>query len=201
MNSRGDGWLILLLFLGPLLSMVSGLAQAGPGKSHREGYTHEAHVHGVAELLIALEGEQLNIELHSPAMNILGFEQRAQSSDQNAALARVRGVLAQAERLFQLESGHCQLIEYEFDFGAIAGQAPGLDEHEQHHEVGQARARHSDIAISYSYHCEQPDSLLSFITDIPTLFPGVESLQVQWIVGSRQGAATLDNNHRHVHFR
>ncbi|USA42809.1 DUF2796 domain-containing protein [Spongiibacter taiwanensis] len=198
---RRDGWPILLLFLGSLLGMVSGLAQADAGEGHHQGHSHEAHVHGVAELLIALEGEQLNIELHSPAMNLLGFEQRAQNPEQKAELVRVRGLLADAERLFQLESGRCQLLEHAVDFGGVGADASEHDEHEHDPEVGHAQAKHSDIQAGYRYRCEQPDKLLSFVTDIPALFPGVASLQVQWIAGSRQGAATLDNNHRHVRFR
>lgn len=197
MIPRRDGWPILLLFLGSLLGMVSGLAQADSGEGHHQGHSHEAHVHGVAELMIALEGEQLDIELHSPAMNLLGFEQRAQSPKQKAELVRVRSVLAQAEKLFKLESGRCQLLEHKVDFGGMGADASGHDEHNR--EAGYAQ--HSDIQVGYRYRCEQPDKLLSFVTDIPTLFPGVESLQVQWIVGSRQGAATLDNNHRHVRFQ
>ena len=35
----------------------------------------DAHVHGEAQLMIAIEGRDLEIQLRSPAVNIFGFEQ------------------------------------------------------------------------------------------------------------------------------
>jgi Protein of unknown function (DUF2796) len=50
---------------------------------HRE---HGPHVHGMAELNVALDGNVLWIELNSPAMNIVGFEHAPQSAEQKAAV-------------------------------------------------------------------------------------------------------------------
>ena len=41
----------------------------------------QAHVHGTAELFVVLDGNQLDIELRSPAMNLLGFEHRANNAE------------------------------------------------------------------------------------------------------------------------
>jgi len=43
---------------------------------------HSAHLHGHAELTLALEGRALEINLASPAANIVGFEHKATSSEQ-----------------------------------------------------------------------------------------------------------------------
>jgi Protein of unknown function (DUF2796) len=48
----------------------AGIALADEAE-HRE---HGPHVHGVAQLNVALDGNVLWIELNSPAMNIVGFE-------------------------------------------------------------------------------------------------------------------------------
>jgi len=41
----------------------------------------------------------------------------------------------------------------------------------------------------------------SLVTAIPDAFPGVESLEVQWIVNGRQGAIKLEKDQREVVFK
>ena len=41
---------------------------------HAEHASLGAHEHGVAQLNVALDGNTLEIELESPAMNLVGFE-------------------------------------------------------------------------------------------------------------------------------
>ena len=40
---------------------------------------HDAHVHGIGKLNVAFDGNNLIIELTSPAVNIVGFEHQAQN--------------------------------------------------------------------------------------------------------------------------
>lgn len=171
----------------------------------------EAHVHGISELLVILEGVQLDIELHSPAMNLLGFEHRASSPEQLARLERVGDTLTDVERLFQLDSAGCRLIDHEVDFGSLVNtNATGDHHHNAEHNsdadpgdhASHSEAQtHNDIEARYRYQCQRPQQLDALSTRIASLFPGIRSLQVQWIVNGRQGAVTLDNNHQRIIFR
>jgi len=176
------------------------------------GRRQEAHVHGIAELLVVLEGEQLDIELHSPAMNLLGFEHRARTPKQQALVQNAKNTLADTNNLFTLGSAQCQLVDLDVDVSRMLdeGVHHDTDHHddESHHEEHDANHRdrqeehgHSDIEARYRYRCEQPSTLDSLTTSIPVAFPGIESLQVQWIINGRQGAATLDNSRRHLNFK
>ena len=49
---------------------------------------HDSHAHGIGELNIVLEGNELAIELISPAANIVGFEHAPSNDEQKAALAQ-----------------------------------------------------------------------------------------------------------------
>ena len=40
-------------------------------------HAEEAHIHGLATLTLALEGNSLEIEFESPAANLVGFEHRS----------------------------------------------------------------------------------------------------------------------------
>lgn len=190
--------LFLSAALIPVMAAITARAQ-----DHHGG--REAHVHGAAELLVVLEDAQLDIELRSPAMNLLGFESRARSPGQRARVESARASLANAAGLFQFDRGQCRLLEHTADFSSVveegAPRGGGHAQEQEHHHAHQNAHGHSDIEAHYSYRCEQPGRLETMSTAIPTLFPGIEALQVQWILGGRQGMTTLDNSDDHVIFR
>ena len=68
--------------------------------SEHEHEQHEAHVHGEAQLLIAQEGNQLEIEFKSPAINIVGFEHKPSNAKQEASLEAAVATLKQPGQLF-----------------------------------------------------------------------------------------------------
>ncbi|MDY6828879.1 MAG: DUF2796 domain-containing protein [Pseudomonadota bacterium] len=201
------------------VALTSGPAAAQNQQEHGGHHSHEphpemqasdagagqgAHVHGLAELLVVLDGAQLDIELHSPAMNLLGFEHQATSPEEQVIVENTKELLANASGLFQLSPAHCQFSHHRVDFGSVVEQRStpegsghrGADEHGEHDDHG-----HSDIRAHYRYHCDQPGQLKSLTTRIPIEFPGVESLQVQWVIDNRQGAATLNEHRHHLNFR
>ena len=60
----------------------------------------DAHVHGVAELTIAIEGKSLEVQFASPAMNLVGFEHKATSAEQMATVKKVETQLNESDALF-----------------------------------------------------------------------------------------------------
>src|SRR3546814_9197080 len=93
-----------LLFAVPMLLLPLSYSQAHEDDHHHE---HEgatslgAHEHGAARLNAALDGNQLELELISPAMNLLGFEHAAASAADEAKIASVR---RSAEHTSELQS-------------------------------------------------------------------------------------------------
>ncbi len=172
----------------------------------------EAHVHGIAELLVVLEGEQLDLELRSPASNLVGFEHRASNPEQQARVLNTQDALLNANNLFRFGSAQCQLTDLDVDVSHMLEenghqQTEPYNEdhpdakHDTSHHDRQKAHDHSNIEARYHYRCNRPDQLDSLRTSISVVFPGVESLLVQWIISGRQGAATLDNTQHHLNFR
>tara|TARA_R110001592_G_scaffold363391_1_gene687063 strand:- start:22024 stop:22590 length:567 start_codon:yes stop_codon:yes gene_type:complete len=165
--------------------------------------TPSGHTHGVAELVVVLEGDQLEIELRSPAVNILGFEHHILTPEQLTTLEHTRKTLADADSLFQFDPALCQITDHSADFGTETtanthnGDGNTNDVHGKHLETH----RHTNIEVRYRYRCQQPDELQSLSASLSDEFPGIQVLQVQWIVGGRQGAITLDNDQRRILFR
>ncbi len=60
----------------------------------------DAHVHGLSELTLAMEGEKLEIQLQSPAMNLLGFEHKARTTNDIAAVEHAQSLLSNPDSLF-----------------------------------------------------------------------------------------------------
>lgn len=81
------------------------LAAAHAVDEHDHDHEHGslgAHEHGVGRLNAALDGQTLELELESPAMNLVGFEHAATSDADKAKVAAARAQLEKPLALFSL---------------------------------------------------------------------------------------------------
>ena len=159
---------------------------------HAEHGSLDAHEHGVAQLNAVLDGQALELELESPAMNLVGFEHAASSTADKAKVAAARRQLEQPQALFGLAAGDCSVSEQEL-------QSPlfGEDGHAEHddHDSGHGHdeeSEHSEIHAHYQLDCAQPDQLKQLdLTELFKRFPATEKIQVQLIGPSGQQAVEL----------
>lgn len=75
----------------------------------------DKHVHGEAQLFIAIEGNQLLIEFESPADNILGFEHTPNTASQKARLKSSLVTLADYTSLAEFPGGACKQVSYNLE--------------------------------------------------------------------------------------
>lgn len=150
-----------------------------------------AHVHGEAELMIAIESGRVEIQLVSPAANILGFEHAPSTTEQHEQIHRAENILSEARALFEFDGASCQPISQTVD-------TPFSDElsetnHPQHDHAQKETDQHNEhaeVVARYLFECDgrAPTSLQTLILD---QFPAIESLDVQWITETKQGAQEL----------
>ena len=167
---------------------------------------HGAHEHGAAELMIAWSGNELAIDLQTPAYNVLGFEYAPTSDEEQALLEDSVAILETGEILQFNADANCTLlsasVETEMAEEKHEEHEDGHDEHEDEeehseHEDEEAHEEdeeevHSDIAVSYNIQCEQPDELESLdLHGLFVQFPNFEDLRAQWISDAEQSAKTL----------
>ncbi|WP_417797179.1 DUF2796 domain-containing protein [Stutzerimonas nitrititolerans] len=182
---------LLLALPFALLPVIAHAAEHHHHDHHDEHASLGSHEHGVAQLDAALEGTVLEIELRSPAINLLGFEHAANSAEDKRKLADTRAQLEQPDRLFGLsaEAG-CRLDEARLESPLFAGKG---HEHEHEHEHEQHDAgTHSDVHAHYRYDCSAPDALTGL--DLQALFeafPGTEKIQAQVIAPNGQQGKLL----------
>jgi len=151
---------------------------------HNEVESHAAHEHGVAELDIVLEDGQVQIELRSPAMNIVGFEHRPENKKQRQA---VKGSMQKLR--------HSKLFDFIGD-----KQCKAQDIHVETSLNDERSDGHADFEAAYRFTCRNTDYITGVETQLFEAFPGIEHLRVQFIKGIRQGATHLTHEKNRIDF-
>ncbi|RON55819.1 DUF2796 domain-containing protein [Pseudomonas frederiksbergensis] len=148
-----------------------------------------AHEHGVGRLNAALDGQTLELELESPAMNLVGFEHVATTDADKAKVAAAKAKLENPLALFNLpKAAGCKVATQELE-SPLFGDKPDADDdhdeadkdgHEHHHD-------HSEIHAHYQFSCSAPGALKTLdLTTIFNTFPATQKIQVQLISPSGQ---------------
>lgn len=166
---------------------------------HRE---HGAHVHGAAALMIAWSGNEMAIDLETPAYNVLGFEYAPTADEEKALLAESVAALEAGDLLLINPDAECTLVSADVQT-ALSEEAHDEEhsEHEEgeegHHEEGHTEEAHteethSDIDVAYNLTCQQPENIASL--DAGALFaqfPNFTEIEVQWVSDTQQSAGDL----------
>ena len=180
-----------LLLALPFALLPLAAAQAHDDHDHEHG-SLGAHEHGVASLNVALDGQNLELQIDSPAMNFVGFEHAAKSDADKAKVAAAKAELEKPVELFGLAAGACQVTKQELESPLFGGHD---HHHDEAHEHGHAHAdehEHSDIEASYQLSCKQADALKQLdLSELFKRFPATQKIQVQLIGPSGQQGAEL----------
>ncbi len=171
-----------------LLTLPFTLLPLAIAQAHDDDHgSLEKHEHGVAALNVALDGKTLEIDLESPAMNIVGFEHAANSVADKAKVAAARAQLEKPLELFILPAAAgCSVTEQALKsplFGNAKAQADHDDDEHAGHE-------HSDVDAGYKLSCATPEALKTLdLSAFFSQFPATQKINVQ-LVGpnGQQGA-------------
>ena len=171
------------------------LAIAHAADEHEHG-SLGAHEHGVGRLNAILDGQALELELDSPAMNLVGFEHLATTAADKAKVAATRKLLENPLALFNLPKGAGCVVSTQELNSPLFGDKPEADHddddgddhdhdakdgaHEHHHD-------HSEIHAHYQFTCATPTALSNLdLTQVFKTFPATQKIQVQLIGPSGQ---------------
>lgn len=169
-----------LLLALPFALLPLAVAHAHDEHDHDHAHgTLGAHEHGVARLNAVLDGNTLELELDSPAMNLVGFEHMASSDADKAKVAAVRQQLEQPLKLFALaSSAGCKEDQQELE-SPLFGDAAKADDDGDEHEKGHV---HSDISAHYQLTCATPEKLTQIdLAPLYKAFPATQKINVQLI--------------------
>ncbi|CAM4099390.1 hypothetical protein CCOS865_00793 [Pseudomonas reidholzensis] len=170
-----------LLLALPFALLPLAVAHAHDEHEHDHDHAHGslgAHEHGVARLNAVLDGKTLELELDSPAMNLVGFEHAASSDADKAKVAAVRKQLEQPLQLFGLaKAAGCSEEAQDLE-SPLFGSEPGAEDKDGDEHAHQ----HSDIHAHYQLTCATPDKLASIdLSPLFKAFPATQKINLQLI--------------------
>ncbi len=149
---------------------------------HDDGFTAlGAHVHGQGLLTLVLEGNEMQLAFQVAAYSVLGFEQAAATVEQQQEVAAAIAVFNQGQWFSVNPQANCDMVMADASTDLLQASYAG---------------GHADFFANYQLLCQNPARLNSISLNIFSLLPGVEKVEVEWIVNDKQGAATttLDSN-------
>ncbi len=162
------------------LACACGTASAG-----------KAHEHGALRLDVAIEGNQLMIEMEAPLDNLLGFERAPRNDAERRAAADVLARLRSPDKaalLFVTDAAaQCTLSKAEV-------QAPVLEPGAK----SGAKDEHADLDASYEFSCAQPDELRSLEVGLFDAYKRIQRIDVQVAGPKGQSKVTLKRPARTV---
>ena len=181
-----------LLLALPFALLPLAIAHAANEHDHDHDHEHGslgAHEHGVGRLNAALDGQTLELELESPAMNLVGFEHAATTDADKAKVAAARAQLEKPLALFNLPAAAgCKVVSQELE-SPLFGDKPDADDHDD--DAGKASHEHhhdhSEIHAHYQFSCATPGALKTLdLATVFSTFPATQKIQVQLISASGQ---------------
>ncbi len=194
------------------------LATAGTNDS-KHHQQHGAHAHGVSELTLALEGNNLEASFLSPAANIVGFEHKASTPQQTQSVENANALLKSPQKIFLFSGTSCEPTLANVDLSAVMKADNDDHHHNDHHhndhhhdehegddhadeeESHDHQDTHSEISVHYQFRCQQGIKLTSVTLNFLEHFSGINKLKVMWVTDTRQGSVELKNNSKTVYLR
>lgn len=164
--------LVAAVTILPLLPLT---AFAGPGA---------AHVHGRAQVEIAVDGPVMQLTLKSPLESLVGFEHAPRTPAQQRAMRDMVAAFRQPAQLFAPTAGaQCKAEPAEVAAPTAVGTA-------------HAHAEHAEMETTFTFRCLVPTALRSVHFDIFNVFPRLQRIDVQLVGSKGQTAATLTPKQR-----
>jgi hypothetical protein len=148
----------------------------------------KAHVHGEGRLDVAIDKEQITLNLELPLDAAVGFERAPKNDKEKAALAATEKMLKDAAALFvPTAAANCTAVSTDI-------KVPNLGGDGKHDHAHEGEEHHADIDASYVFRCANPAALKGIETTIFKSFQRLYRLEVQRAGPSGQGAMRLTSN-------
>lgn len=145
-----------------------------------------AHVHGVAQAVVELEGDLVRVELQSPMWNLVGFERApANQVEADRWIAVANRLKASSAVVSFPDRAACEMQSAQLGpFAAAVGLAGALsasadadhahnssDEHEDHDAF-------HDAVLGWTFRCDDPGAVRSIRVALFDNFPRFEGVDV-----------------------
>lgn len=185
--------------LSVALAMLSSDMGGAAEKRH-----HEAHVHGVAEVNIAIDGSKADVEFRAPAESVMGFEHEAKSeSDKKKRDAALRTVQTKMNQMVVFDPKlSCKFSEVKTAIVEEKGE-PGKtqsDKSAHGHKDQKKTAEHREVRATFSAACDKTLAGSRVTFGVHKTFPAIGEIKVQVLGDAKQSGATIKKDKGGVGF-
>ena len=172
----------------------------------------DSHEHGAANVMLAMEGEKLQLNFEVPSESLIGFEHFPKSQDQRWYFNEAIKSLLEPSKLFSIPAdAECLLVginvsqslfaakdehghEEKDEHGHEEKDEHGHEEKDEHgHDESEKSEIHSEFSSKYHWNCEHLDEIDSIGTQLMNIFPRIEEIRVRWITKNNQGSIELES--------
>lgn len=166
---RRNTMMLCSLALG-LMGMTLAVNAQEPGK----------HIHGQAELNIAIEPGHLTLMLLSPLDNILGFEHAPRTAKEKAQVETAQQRLNHGDQLFALDDAASCKVEKIVSEDLHSHQRENNTAHHKHGHTSHDNDTHTDAELNVDFACAS-GTTPQFVDASPLFdaFVRLQTLQVQ----------------------
>lgn len=198
--------------------IITRIALLSIGLASMATYGQGAHVHGTATLSIAALDSTVLVEFESPAANLVGFENKAETKEQRQQVLNTGELLIAGQNLFSFNGASCQLTETENNLIDVLFEEHHVDNHNgdndkhikkhtipshdkhdgEHHSDHHSNhtdhhdeEAHSDIKAVYKFDCTKGQLPSTVDVKLMEQFTGIETLITEWVTERKQGAEKL----------
>lgn len=162
-----------------LLFALAASATVQAGETRSAG----RHEHGLGTLELAIDGNDMFIDLDGPAGNFTGFEHRPSTPRQSAALTAALDTLRAGDDLFRTPlAAACRMI-------SAAVSPPANDD-----------SGHADIEASWEFRCDNPAALLWVDTQLFAAFRNTKKLATRIVAPAGQMTVELNGDTTRIDF-
>lgn len=175
---------------------------------------HGSHEHGAATVQLVIEDDVLQLQIETPAMNILGFEHAPNTAEQRSIVEQATALLNNPDNVVSLPAAaQCKMTlasiesslsdhddehehehEHEHDKADDHHDEEHHDHDEDHHDdhdgeehAHHDEAGHSDYDLDYQFKCGNIQALQQVDVKLFSHFPLLKELEVQYIVPVEAG--------------
>ncbi|MEO7242822.1 MAG: DUF2796 domain-containing protein [Variovorax sp.] len=164
---------------GSIAIAAAGLAQAQAADNPH------AHVHGLAQMDVAVSGPTLSLHLEIPLDSLIGFERRPKNAAERKAADALLARMKDGGKLFVPDAAaQCSLTEALIESEALQSPAPAAN-------APAAEEAHADLDASYTFTCRAPQRLTTLRVGLFDAFKRLDQIETQLATDAGQAKRTL----------
>ena len=175
----------------PLLGMAFA-TMASAEEQHRQ---YAAHVHGHASITLAVSGNAVQLDLESPAMNLLGFEHAPGNEQDRKKLNDAAEFLQRPLDWVRFDGGSgCKVVHVDVESSLLHRESHGHDHH--------GHEGHADFEVTVEFECANPARISHIdLSGLFSRFPGFQEIEAQWLTDQIQSGDELDAHNAVIKLR